>query len=480
MRLLVSWQAYDNDFEQTDGRRNIPVAGGPTHEFHSFHYKEYDKHVVLSTERNTEARFEGLLQFLRSEFPSHQIEPLYLNISDPLDLEEVYAKISDLLLSWRDDQIDIFCSPGTWAMHVAWFIGHSQLDLQTRLLQLRHDKHKGPKGAPKLMEINVEKSDAFLAAVIRQNEVDGKYKKSKNKITSSIQPVYDRAKGIAQTDRVGVLILGESGTGKEDLAHYIHQQSVRRDKPFQAINCSAFGDSLLESRLFGYKKGAFTGALADTKGLIAESDGGTVFLDEIGDISPYMQQLLLRVIQEKEVHPMQGKPVKVDVRFIAATNRNLVELCKENKFRSDLYYRLCVVELELPNLQERGEKDIDEMIQHFLSTKATELKKTKLKLDDGALALLRAYPYPGNIRELENIIAHLYVFCNKTATAADLPKRMLQYGRAQSAAKPLDRAESEVIEETLRNLKGNKTKTAKQLGISVNTLKTRMEKYRIK
>ena len=145
---------------------------------------------------------------------------------------------------------------------------------------------------------------------------------------------------MAQTDDVTVLILGESGTGKENLAKYIHKNSIRKEKPYITVNCSAFNDQLLESRLFGYKKGAFTGADKDTIGLFEMADEGTIFLDEIGYISPYMQQSLLRVLQEKEIMPLCGKPKKVDVRIIAATNQNLVKLCEEKHFRWDLYYRL--------------------------------------------------------------------------------------------------------------------------------------------
>jgi transcriptional regulator with PAS, ATPase and Fis domain len=210
-----------------------------------------------------------------------------------------------------------------------------------------------------------------------------------------------------------VLILGASGTGKENLSRYIHKNSARQDKPYIAINCSAFSDGLLESRLFGYKKGAFTGADKDTSGLFEQAHEGIIFLDEIGDISPYMQQSLLRVLQEKEIMPLGGKAKKVDVRVIAATNQNLPKLCEEGKFRWDLYYRLSVVELDLPTLLERGKTDLKQLMEHFLSTKKKELHRPKkLVLDKEAQEILLNYTYPGNVRELENVVQRAVVLCS--------------------------------------------------------------------
>ncbi|MFM8241228.1 MAG: sigma 54-interacting transcriptional regulator, partial [Crocinitomicaceae bacterium] len=240
-----------------------------------------------------------------------------------------------------------------------------------------------------------------------------------------IEKIYENARKVALTDEVSVLILGDSGTGKENLARYIHTNSVRTEKPYVTINCSAFSDNLLESRLFGFKKGAFTGADKDSIGLFEEAHEGTILLDEIGDISPYMQQALLRVLQEKEIMPLGGKPKKIDVRVIAATNQNLVKRCEEGTFRWDLYYRLSVVELDIPNLLQRGKQDLKALIDFFLTLKKKQLKKQrKLNLSKEALDILLNYPYPGNVRELENIISRLYVFNEDTVSADVLPKRL--------------------------------------------------------
>ena len=206
-------------------------------------------------------------------------------------------------------------------------------------------------------------------AIIKEKIVGKKEESSDYIITDTLRPIYDNAFKVAQADNVTVLITGETGTGKEHLANYIHHNSPRKSKVFIPINCSAFSDNLLESRLFGYKKGAFTDAKEDTKGIFEIANGGSVFLDEIGDISPYMQQSLLRVIQQKEITPIGGTPRTVDVRIITATNKILSTECSEGRFRWDLYYRLSTVEVKLPALLERGEKEIKLLLEHFIKVK---------------------------------------------------------------------------------------------------------------
>ncbi len=254
---------------------------------------------------------------------------------------------------------------------------------------------------------------------------------------------------------------------------------MRSEKPYVPINCSAFSDSLLESRLFGYKKGAFTGADKDTAGLFELANEGTIFLDEIGDISPYMQQALLRVLQEKEIMPLGGKAKKVNVRVIAATNQQLVKLCEEGRFRWDLYYRLSVVELDIPTLIQRGKSDIKQMIEHFITQKKKELRRSKkLVIEREALDVLMNYSYPGNIRELENIIARLYVFNEERVAVDVLPKRLFQ----EAMNKPMnwEYVEREHILRVLKHYDGNKRQASMALGWAINTLVAKMEKYGVK
>jgi transcriptional regulator with PAS, ATPase and Fis domain len=331
------------------------------------------------------------------------------------------------------------------------------------------------KDRPELIKISMERSAIGLTALYHQQDI--KKSSSDNYFTTpGIARIYENARKVALTDEVSVLILGASGTGKENLAKYIHTNSIRSTKPYIAINCSAFSDSLLESRLFGYKKGAFTGADRDSEGLFDVANEGTLFLDEIGDISPYMQQSLLRVLQEKEIMPLGGKAKKIDVRIIAATNQNLVKRCEEGVFRWDLYYRLSVVELDLPTLLQRGKGDLKQMIDFFLTQKKKQLRKpNKLSITKPALEILLNYSYPGNIRELENIISRLYVFNEEKVTEDVLPKRLKQ----ESTNQPMnwEHIEKEHIKKVLTHFQGNKRQTALAIGWTINTLNAKIEKY---
>jgi len=284
---------------------------------------------------------------------------------------------------------------------------------------------------------------------------------------------------LAQNERSTVIIFGETGTGKEHLARYIHDNSTRKNKPYVAVNCSAFNDQLLESRLFGYKRGSFTGADKDTPGKFEEADGGTIFLDEIGDISPYMQQALLRVLQEKEIQPIGGKSKKVNVRVISATNKNLTEMCRAGKFRLDLYYRLVVNELELPSLQNRGSAELDEMIDFFIRKKKVDLKRpAMLKLVPDVKRFMHNYSWPGNIRELQNLIETLYTYCERDVIVNDIPSRFRESGKETSLNwKDIEKAH---IERVLKLKKGVQLQALHALGYgSINTLRKKIKGYEI-
>jgi DNA-binding NtrC family response regulator len=475
MKTLISWIAFNNDFAE-----GAVDATGPTASFHKYFYK-HDRHIILSGAASEEAdsRTFHLTNYLARTFAEHQVEVRYLNIADPIDHQEIQAKVAPILAECKDDKIDIYISPGTPAMQVVWYLCHMSLGLQTALYQTREAKFskQKDKDKPELVKIALEKSSLPVTALYHQEEI----KRSSGDhyfLTPSIEKVYGSAAKVAQVDAVSVLILGASGTGKENLAKYIHKNSARQDKPYIAINCSAFSDGLLESRLFGYKKGAFTGADKDTSGLFEQAHEGIIFLDEIGDISPYMQQSLLRVLQEKEILPLGGKAKKVDVRVIAATNQNLPKLCEEGKFRWDLYYRLSVVELDLPTLLERGKTDLKLLMEHFLSTKKKELHRPKkLVLDKEAQEILLNYTYPGNVRELENIISRLYVFNEERVSADVLPKRLRQSSTEQPMH--MDFIEKEHIIHVLKHFNGVQRQTAIAIGWALNTLKSKMEKYGI-
>ena len=237
----------------------------------------------------------------------------------------------------------------------------------------------------------------------------------------AIQAIFQTIVSVAPT-RSTVLVRGESGTGKELIANAIHYNSPRSEGPFVRVNCAAIPEPLLEAELFGHVKGSFTGAIADRKGKFVLADGGTIFLDEIGDMSPMLQAKMLRVLQEKEVDTVGSEtPLQVDVRVIAATHRDLEQLVQDGTFREDLYYRLNVVPIAMPPLRDHSE-DIRLLAQHFLDKFSTENDLPPMKLGKDALRELMAYSWPGNVRELENLIERAVILCDGTKIhAADIP-----------------------------------------------------------
>jgi two-component system NtrC family response regulator len=295
----------------------------------------------------------------------------------------------------------------------------------------------------------------------------------------------DVAARMASTDAT-VLISGETGTGKELVAKAIHLRSNRRDRPFTAINCGAIPRELLESELFGHLRGAFTGALAHKKGKVEMADGGTVLLDEIGEMPLDLQVRILRLIQEREIEKIGAtSPTKVDVRIIAATHRNLATMVKQGAFREDLYYRLLVVPIKLPPLRERT-GDIETLVQHFFVRCRAKHQREDLTMKPDLMRFFMDYTWPGNVRELENAVERMVLLSKGTElTVADLPD-FLQPGLVEgegSAANSaehtlnLEAMEKQMILQALKECGGNQTQAARHLGISRRTLSYRLEKY---
>lgn len=293
--------------------------------------------------------------------------------------------------------------------------------------------------------------------------------------------VFSRVKTVAPS-RANILIYGESGTGKELIANAIHQNSPRRHRSFVKINCGALPLTLLESELFGYEKGAFTGAVKTKPGRFELADGGTILLDEIGETGPEFQVRLLRVLQEGTFERVGGtETLRTDVRVIAATNKRLDELVRTGEFREDLYYRLKVVEINLPPLRERRE-DIPLLVDHFLEEFARYYDKPKPKVANRAMSLLQNYGWPGNVRQLRNVLEGTVVMSGSEITAHDLPDEIRQDGGNVQyvqieAGTPLRDAEKELIQASLIHFGGNRAQTARALGLGRKTLYRKMEEF---
>ena len=306
-----------------------------------------------------------------------------------------------------------------------------------------------------------------------------------------MQAVYQMIETVASTAST-VLITGESGTGKELVARAIHNLSPRAGAPFVSINCGAFTETLLESELFGYMKGSFTGAAANRKGLFEAAEGGTIFLDEIGEMTPAMQVKLLRVLQERSIRRVGGiEEIPVDCRVVAATHRDLSRMVEENTFRNDLFYRISVIPIELPPLRARG-IDIPDLVRHFLEKYSRQAGRPVLEVSEEAMRYLEAYDWPGNVRELENTIERAVALERSSIiTPERLHERILKYKprtitdidlpeQGFDLEAYLSQLEKDYIIRALQRTGGNQTRAAEILNMSVRSLRHLLDKHKIR
>ncbi len=485
MKILLSWEAFGNDYERETNKAN---PQGPTLSFHQYFYESngYDQHILLSArgKQGDQKQVQLLKDTILYVYEGRKVELRFIPIEDIVDMNEVRRKVASLLEELKEHELHFFISPGTSAMQVAWHLIHiERTDLNTTLLQTVGARDTAD-GKPKLKFIELEKSTTpgTLIAKEQEEKTASYYKVGESLITPSIEKVYSLARKAAAAEQVTVLISGATGSGKENLASYIHESSSRKGKAFIAVNCSAFDDNLLLSQLFGYKKGAFTGATEDRKGLFKEADGGTIFLDEIGDISSFTQQALLRVLQSGEFLPIgSAKTEKVNVRVITATHRNLRELCVKEKFRWDLFYRISTAELKLPSLQERGQEEINTYLDYMIEHEGKQLgKKYQLKLSKKVKEYLLAYPYPGNLREMRNIITTLYVFeegkeVDSLEFLPEIPEDV--HSNSLNHDEYLAPYHKQLLIRLMKHTNGNLSKATKLYGKVKNTLVKDLEKH---
>ncbi len=304
-----------------------------------------------------------------------------------------------------------------------------------------------------------------------------------------IQKLHHLIQKVAKTEAT-VLVTGESGTGKELVARKVHEQSNRADQPFVAVNCGTIPGDLLESEMFGHQKGSFTGAIGHRPGMFQLAHGGTMFLDEIGEMNPMMQVKLLRVLQDREIRPVGADmPFKVDVRVIAATNKDLTAEVEARRFREDLFYRLQVIPIALPSLRERR-SDIPILIEHFLGIH-NDKRPYAISISEEAMVLLWEYDWPGNVRELENTIERLVVLSDAPVVRPDhLPSNIRSFLSEKKIPRPklseegmdlntaVEEFENRIIDEALRRTKGNKQAAARLLGLKRTTLVAKLRRKR--
>jgi len=313
-------------------------------------------------------------------------------------------------------------------------------------------------------------------------------------ISREVQQIFGLVQKISPTD-CNVLIEGETGTGKGLIARTIHSSSPRHDHPFVIVDCAAVTENLLESELFGYTKGAFTGAYANKEGYFKVADKGTIFLDEISELSTSLQGKLLRMVQDHEIIPVGAtKPVKVDTRILAATNRNLEQAVKEGRFREDLYFRINVVKIDIPPLRQRRD-DIPPLVHFFLEKFKKQFNKNKLVVDQPVFSLFQQYEWPGNVRELENVVQRLVITADHQKIAvSDLPEKMqlkrttgavqyqgpLNLDFREARKKCLDEFTREYLLDALKHYRGNISKTAKEIRIQRPSIQRMLKRYRIR
>ncbi|MEZ4826337.1 MAG: sigma 54-interacting transcriptional regulator [Bacteroidia bacterium] len=484
-RVLISWIAWYKDFilnREPGQASESPNHDGPTFDLHRRYINQtpetaYEKHILLSSAEDGDLKSLDFYTELERRFRDHEIEREFLGIKDIFDFQELKAKTGQILEQYADCDIDILFSNGTTPMRMVWVLHHLEQKYRTRLIQGKDSR--ATEGVPAFHEIKLN-PEAFLwrlearAEEIFRTKTEG----SQPTITAILQALYKKAEKIALSHdpKVSALILGESGTGKEQLARHIHENSSRRGHAFEIVNCAAVPEYLTESLLFGHKKGSFTDSQEDHRGHFDLANKGTVFLDEIGDAHPRLQQVLLRALQEHVIRPI-GKPEKkVDVKIIAATNKNLRRLCQEGLFRWDLYYRLATVTLKMPVFADFPVSEKREIIDSLLEKKAFTARREKLRLSPQVEKWMYSYTFPGNIRELENLITHFYVMAEgKEVKMEDLPEDILE--SAETHTQKLADVERAHILKTLAQYNQQYQTTAQALGISYNTLITRLRSY---
>ena len=469
MKILISWIGWI-DFDKTT---HAISPTSPNVDMHKAPELKglFDKHILLSTEnKDATDRIEHrkamkLFSHLNKTFKNQcKFDIRFMDIPDPFDFDTILPKTSGLLDELKDHELYINFSIGTTVMRIIWEILYQQKPYKIKLIFGR-EPGRTDQNKPQFQELSIN----TIYPGIQKPTLKNVSHKFKSVTPPTLEKIYAKA-ALAAQHEITVTIMGPTGAGKELMAKFIRDHSKRAGKEYIAVNCASLSDELLESRLFGHKKGSFTGAVADQEGFFEKADGGTIFLDEIGDISGKMQQSLLRVLQEGTVIPVgETKGKEVDVRVICATNKNLKKEVEKGNFRADLYYRLMEAVIKLPALNSYPIEEKKQIIDYFINKFEVEFQK-KLFFGNKVKDLLYSYSYPGNIRELETIMKSIYVFNNEKIDFNEL-NSFLNENKIDDEPVILKEVIKRHAYKVYLQYERNLTKASKALGITVNTLK---------
>ncbi len=491
-RMLVTWsdRGIDGPAPAHQARRPTSDRGPVLRLLDETPRREPYAHALVLTVPGGLARAQALAADMQPQVAS--VEVRTIAVEDPSDYAALFAALGPLVAELARDArpIDVLLSSGTPQAQTLWVILVQARMLRARMLQVipaAFVPHPHPRA---IREVSLD-IDGFPEIRVLREEVTRLRAEVRTRSarliagSDAMREVMARVIRVAHSE-LPVLVLGETGAGKELVARAIHDGSPRADGPFVAENCGAIADSMLASELFGHEAAAFTGATGRHRGLFEQAAGGTIFLDEIGELPPQVQAMLLRVLQERTVRRVGGEQaVQVDVRIIAATHRDLAQMVHDGTFREDLYYRLRGATLTVPPLRDRT-SDLPAMIDAFLREATVHGRARKLPVTSEAMRLLAAYPWPGNVRELRSEVHRWAVFCDDHVGPADLAPEIRDGGaRPARRAPPIARgattlaaavrdAEHAAITAALATHAGNLSQTARALGIERNTLKRKL------
>jgi transcriptional regulator of acetoin/glycerol metabolism len=480
-KILVSWIATGHDFlrpEKNSTEFNVN-EDGPHFSLYKDFGHEFDIHYLLSQyeeNENLEAELKArrLAGKLRNEF-GKQVQLRYMGISDVLSIGIIKNKIEELVkFQLRDMDVQVFVSPGTPSMQTAWYLLGCDLFRRNNIFFFRRRQRSFIKGGdiPPKEIIKFDVSKYAGVTNIRDNQTSGKQTNSnKPFITDSYQEAYTKAIHLAGNDKTTILIKGDSGVGKIFLAKYIHRESNRKSKTFTKINCGAYREEVLENKLFGYEKGAFTNATQLTTGLFEQAKGGTVVLEDIDKLSTRLQIRIASVLNQK-VFPRRGanRDIEFDIRLIATTTKDLYILRDQGFFSKELHYKLAIAELNLPSFIELSRKERKAWVLHFMETTYTKLECDYIEhISKEAWDFILGYHFLGNLKEVANMVEVFYTFCEKQVTLDDIPKQMIRDDK--ESVLQLEAVIKKHIQFVTDNCKGNISQSAEYLGVSRNTVR---------